>query len=469
MPPTSTADEERRDVAHLLRRAGFGATAAAVDALARDGYEAAVDAVCQPLTSTVADPGADAVALPVFDTAGYLAARDGTPAERRAANLQAGNEQRALVLWSIERMAGADHPLRDKLALLWHDHFATSIEKVRIAELMYIQYRTLLDLGGGRFDDLVHAIARDPAMLIWLDGRESSATAPNENFSRELLELFTLGHQSAAARSVDGDHDDHGGGVGGVGDHGTTQPYTETDVAEAARALTGWTIDPGGAGAVLRPARFDSGTKRVLGTTGPLGLDEIVSITTSNPACAPHVVARLWSRLARPAGPQDEVVVELAERYASDLDSAALLRSLFLHPEFRSDATRTGLVKTPVEYVVGIHRTLGTTPTVASLLVLRGLGQIPFAPPDVSGWTANEGWLSTASALLRLQFAVALDPGAALDEIRSAPPQDRPAAVARLLGVDAWGPATTEALQAAADDPRGLLTVALVAPEHVLN
>jgi len=465
VPPTSTADEERRDVAHLLRRAGFGANAAAVDALVLDGYEAAVDAVCQPLTSTVADPGADAVALPVFDTAGYLATRDGTPAERRAANLQAGNEQRALVLWSIERMAGADHPLRDKLAFLWHDHFATSIEKVRIAELMYIQYRTLLDLGGGRFDDLVHAVARDPAMLIWLDGRESSATAPNENFSRELLELFTLGHQAAGAPSADDDHDDHGG----AGEQGPSQPYTETDVAEGARALTGWTIDPGGAGGVLRPARFDSGTKRVLGTTGPLGLDEIVSITTSDPACAPHVVARLWSRLARPAGPQDEVVVELAERYASDLDTAALLRALFLHPEFRSDATRTGLVKTPVEYVVGIHRTLGIAPTAASLLVLHSLGQTPFAPPDVSGWTANEGWLSTASALMRLQFAVALDPGTALDQIRSSPPEDRPAAAARLLGVDAWGPATAEALQAVADDPRGLLTLALVAPEHVLN
>lgn len=467
MPSTSTAGEERRDVAHLLRRAGFGARAATIDALAASGYDAAVDAVCASLGTSVADGGVDGVSPPVFDTAGYLAARDGTPAERKAANAQARAERRALVLWSIQRMAATDDPLRDKLAFLWHDHFATSIEKVKVAELMYGQYRTLLELGGGRFDTLVHAIARDPAMLIWLDGRESSAKAPNENFARELLELFTLGHQ-AAGPSTDGAHDGHDGHDGG-GEHASAPPYTEADVAETARALTGWTIDPGGAGGVLRPARFDSGSKTVLGTTGMLGLDEIVSITTSDPACAPHVVARLWSRLARPAGPRDEVVVELAERYANGLDTAALLRAIFLHPEFRSDDTRSGLVKTPVEYVVGIHRSLDLVPTAASLVVLDGLGQTPFAPPDVAGWTAGEGWLSTASALMRLQFATAIDPGAALDPIVAASPDDRPAAAAHLLGVEAWSAATTDALRAAADDPRALLTVALVAPEHVLN
>jgi uncharacterized protein (DUF1800 family) len=457
-----TGDPARRDVAHLLRRAGFGGSAATVDALAELGYEGAVDALVTPVRDAAADPTADAVPAPVFDTAGYRAARDGTPEERRAAAAQARAERRQLVLWSVRRMAVATHPLREKLAFLWHDHFATSIEKVKLAQLLFEQHATLRDLGGGRFDELVHAIARDPAMLIWLDGRESTAAAPNENFARELLELFTLGHQAPAA-STPGGHEHDGDG------HQAGQPYTESDVAEAARALTGWTIDPSGAGGVLRPGRFDRGTKTVLGTTGALGLDEVVAITTRHPACAPHIVATLWSRLARPAGPNDPVVRELASSFARDLDTTALLRSIFLHPEFRSDSSRTGLVKTPVEYVVGMHRALGVTPTGAVLVTLDALGQTPFAPPDVSGWTANEGWLSTASALARLQLASTIDPGGALAPVADAASADRPAAVARLLGIDGWSETTASALDDAAGDPRRLLTVALVSPEHVLN
>jgi uncharacterized protein (DUF1800 family) len=457
---------ERADIAHLLRRAGFGGRADQIDALAAGGYEAAVDALVAPLTAPDADLAADAIVPPTFDTAGYLARRDGTPEERRAAAIQARTERRALMLWAVQRMAAADHPLREKLTFLWHDHFATSVDKVKVAQLLYLQYRTLASLGAGRFDDLVHAVARDPAMLVWLDGRESTATAPNENFARELFELFTLGHQAALDSTTsndDGDHDHHDG------HGGTGQPYTESDVAEAARALTGWVIDPGTGSGVLRPGRFDGGTKTVLGTTGRLGLDEVVATATANPACAPHVVSRLWSRLARPAGPTDATVVELAEGFAADLDVAALLRAAFVHPDFRSRETRTGLVKMPVEYLVGIHRSLGLVPAAGTLVALDGLGQVPFLPPDVSGWPTNEAWLSTASALARLELATTLDPGPALDPVRAAAPGERPAALARLLGVESWGPATTAALEAAADDPRTLLTVALVAPEHVLN
>jgi uncharacterized protein (DUF1800 family) len=454
-------DPERRDVAHLLRRAGFGGSVTEIDALAALGYEGAVDALVAPLTSGAADPPADAITAPTFDTAGYRAARDGTPEEKRAAAVQARTERRELVLWSIRRMTATSQPLREKLTFLWHDHFATSIEKVTFAQLMFDQYRMLHDLGGGRFDQLVHAVARDPAMLIWLDGRESTAGAPNENFARELFELFTLGHQAPAVDAGDHAHD-------GTDQHGG-QPYTETDVAEAARALTGWTIDQTGAGGVLRPARFDRGTKTVLGTTGELGLDEIVAIASGHPACAPHIVATIWSRLARPAGPDDPVVVDLAVPFARDLDSAALLRSIFLHPEFRSEESRTALVKTPVEYVVGIHRTLGLSPAGVVLLTLDGLGQTPFAPPDVSGWTANEGWLSTASALARLQLASIVEPGDALAPVIAAPRADRPASMARLLGLDGWSEPTRAALDASADDPRNLLTLALVSPEYVLN
>jgi uncharacterized protein (DUF1800 family) len=445
--PLSTIDTDtRRAVAHLVRRAAFGAPAARIDELTTLGYEGAVDELCDLAGP---DEAADALAPPAFDTAGFRAAQQGDAAAKREANRIAADERRALTLWWVQRMVVAARPLRERLTFLWHDHFATSIEKVRIAELMHRQRQTLYDLGGGRFDLLVAAMARDPAMLVWLDGRESSAGAPNENFARELLELFTLGH-------------------GGHQDHAASQPYTEVDVAEAARALTGWAIDPATLTGVLVARRHDVGTKTVLGTTGPLGLDEVVAAATQHPACAPHVVARLWSRLARPAGPDDPVVQDLAAQFARDLDVAALLRRIFLHPAFLEPSTRTALVKSPVDFVVGTARALGIQLDQRIVPVLAGLGQLPFAPPDVSGWPANESWLSTASALLRLQVADAVAARVPLDEeLASARPSDRSDLLARLLGVDEWGPTTTAALRSATD-ARHALTLALVAPEHMV-
>ena len=438
-----TPAETRTAVAHLLRRAGFGGHAEEIDELAALGYEGAVERVC---ALDRPDPAADAVAPPDFDTAGYLAAQEGDRAQRQAAAQRARAERRALALWWTRRMVAAENPLREKLTFLWHDHFATSLDKVRIAELLHRQHRTLYELGPGRFDRLVSAVARDPAMLWWLDGRESTARAPNENFARELFELFTLGH----------------------GGHHGEQPYTETDVAEAARALTGWVIGRGTGTGVLVRRRHDSGDKTVLGTTGNLGLEEVVAAATTHEACAPHVVARLWSRLARPARPDDPVVRELARPFARDLDVAGLLRRMFLHPDFLAPATRTALVKTPVEYVVGIARSLRAPLPERALGVLRNLGQVPFAPPDVAGWPANEAWLSTSTALTRLQLATAVAGAVDVEPIASQRRSDRPTAAARVLGVERWSGTTAATLADAAADPRAVLTLALVAPEHLL-
>lgn len=439
----------RSDISHLLRRAAFGGTPEEVERYVAMGYEAAVDDLCD---LTRPDPAADAITPPTFDTAGYIAAqRSGDEAAKAAAQARNGEERIALMLWWVRRMVAAERPAREKLTFFWHDHFATSVDKVNLAALMHRQWRTLHDLGAGRFDDLVHAVARDPAMLIWLDGRDSTAAAPNENFARELLELFTLGHGGTA----------HGGHPGG-------QPYTERDVQEAARALTGWVIDRTDGTTSLNPTRHDTGTKTVLGTTGPLGLDEIVAITTGHAACAPHLVAQLWSRLARPAGPDDPVVRDLAAGFARDLDVTELLRSMLLHPDFRSTETRTALVRTPVDLVVGTLRSLGITPERPALRALRSLGQVPFLPPDVAGWPANEAWLSTSSAMVRLQAAQSIAQSTPVPELVDAPAADRSDVVGRLLGIDAWSDATAAALREAAADPKLVLAVALASPEHLV-
>jgi len=340
----------------------------------------------------------------------------------------------------------ADHPAREKLTFLWHDHFATSLTKVKVAELLHLQWRTLQEVGTGPFDHLVRSMTVDPAMLVWLDGRHSTDEAPNENFGRELLELFTLGH--------------------GGGHHGG-QPYTEADVREVARALTGWVIGPDGS-TILVPSRHDAGAKRILGESGPLGLDDVVRLTTRHEACAPHVVSRLWSRLAFPVDPSDEVVSDLAPAFARDLDVGALLRRLLLHPAFRSDAARTGLVRMPVDFVVGTLRAVPVElPEEVLLGTLHALGQLPFVPPDVAGWPNNEAWLSTASAQARFGFAVAVATRADVPEVAAAAPTERPAALARLLSLDGWHDATADALVEAPDHRRAL-TIALTSPEHLV-
>ena len=443
--PAVTPEQTRSAVAHLLRRAGFGSTADEVDALAALGYEGAVDAVCD-LTSP--DAGADAVPAPVFDTAGYAASRRGDDAARKEARRRSAEERRALIAWWIARMVAAERPLREKLTFVWHDHFATSLQKVKRAEFLFRQYETLYALGPGRFEDLAAAIARDPAMLIWLDGRESTAHAPNENFAREFFELFTLGHAAPG--------------------HGTPA-YTEGDVAEAARALTGWVVRRAKVESEFNPRRHDDGPKTVLGVSGNLGLDDVVAAAVRHPGCAPYIVSCLWSRFARPAGPDDPVVHELAEGFAADIDTAALLRRMFLHPEFLAPATRWALLKTPVEFVVGTARALSVPLDERAAAVLATLGQVPFVPPDVGGWPANEGWVSTSSALTRLRFAVAAAAAADVRPLADLAPAARPPFVARVLGVDAWGAGTLAALNDAADDPQSLLALAIAAPEHLVG
>lgn len=442
-------DPVRADVAHLVRRAAFGLPAEEVDALATLGYEGAVDVLCR---FDGPDAGAEAVPRPAFETALLLARSDGNARDRGAASRQGRRERAALAAWWVQRMVAADQPVRERLTFHWHDHFATSTRKVRVTELLAHQHTTLHELGPGRFRDLVEAVARDPAMLVWLDGRRSNADRPNENFARELFELFVLGHAAGPA----GDHA-HGDGPG----------YTEADIAEAARAFTGWYVDLVDGTSRLVARRHDTGTKTVLGVTGDLGLAEVVDVATAHPACAPHVVAGLWSRLARPAGPTDPVVVELAAPFASDGgDVAALLRRILLHPEFRAPETRQQLVRSPVEHLVGLCRTLGVAPDERSITDLALQGQVPFAPPDVDGWPSGAAWLSTATAQHRLAAARRVSEAAAPALADAAGP-DRSAHLARLLGVEGWSAATASSLDAAPDLVTAL-TLAGVAPEFVV-
>ena len=428
--------DDRATIAHLLRRTGFGPTSAEVDAAAAAGYRATVERL---LDFSAADP-ADLAAPPTFAAYAPGGARNLPLARRQAIDRQAASELEALQLWWLSRMATTAHPLREKLTWFWHTHFATSADKVRRPALMYQQNQLFRAQGDGDFEVLAQAVAKDPAMMIWLDTATDKAAHPNENFARETMELFTLG----------------------IGN------YTEADVREAARAFTGWVVNPVTQAWALQTRQHDTGPKTVLGQTGNWGGEDIVHIVVNQPASHAWIVSRLWSHFAYPVSTADPVVADLVPGYAEDRNIANLLRAILLHPGFVSPQARGGLVKQPIEWAVGARRALGL-PTADRRLTaaLTALGEVPMRPPNVGGWPQNDYWLTTASSLARLQVAAATARAADLSVIEQAPVPGRVDAAARLLSVT-WSPATATALGNVAATPLELISLALVAPESVL-
>jgi uncharacterized protein (DUF1800 family) len=428
-------------VRHLYRRAGFGATPAEVAAATAGSWENAVDGLLAGLSGP--DDGAAGVPLPSLTPLVDVPRLAGLAVSaRQALEKQLRSEGVALVDWWLQRMVSTSTPLREKLTLLLHGQFPTALQKVRVPSLMYGQNEIFRQLGAGSFDTLTQAVAKDPAMMIWLDTDTDDLSHPNENFSRELMERFTMG----------------------IGN------YTEIDVRQGARAFTGWRIDRRSGGYRLAEAQHDNGVKTFLGHSGNLTGEDVVDIVTHSPVSAKWVVSRMWSFLAYPVTPADPVVADLAPGYAADLDMTKLLGAIFLHPAFVSPSSTGGLVKQPIEYVAGTLRALGLAATSRRLVaILTGMGQIPFDPPNVGGWGANGYWLSTAATFTRARFASAVARAAEVPAIADGAPAARAEVLAETLGVASWTPATASALASAGSDPRAVLAVALVSPEYVAN
>ena len=254
-------------------------------------------------------------------------------------------------------------------------------------------------------------------MLIWLDTATDKQAHPNENFARECMELFTLG----------------------IGN------YTEADVRDAARAFTGWTIDPTSLSWVLRPRQHDDGQKTVLGQTGDWGGEDVVHILVNSPASHAWIVARVWSHFAYPVTTSDPVVKDLVPGYAKDRNISNLMRAVLLHPQFTSTLARTGLVKQPIEWTVGALRALGLPTGSRDITALTAQGQVPLRPPSVGGWPQNDYWLTTASSMARLSRRRVSPPISLTSRpSRRSRLPERVDAVAHLLSVT-WTPATAKA------------------------
>jgi uncharacterized protein (DUF1800 family) len=284
----------------------------------------------------------------------------------------------------------------------------------------------------------------DPAMLDWLDGQKNTVKGANENLAREFMELFTLGQGVA---------------------------YTESDVKDGARALTGWRIDRSGV-AQLQPRLHDSTSKTVLGVTGDLDQAGFGDAVLAQSGSARHIATRMYRQFVSDVDPTPAVVDRLVGAYGGECDLSSLIRTLFTDPSF--DASIGSFVLGPVEWLVGAARALGLQPAEGAparklFAVLRSLGQVPFYPPNVSGWPSGQAWLSTSAADLRVQAASALARGADLSLIESTSRPDRIDAVGYRLGVGSWTVRTAAALAPLWDRPPELVAVALNSPEYLVH
>lgn len=402
----SSLHTTRDQVAHLLRRLGLGASRQEIEFYERLGVEGTIDRLIN------FEQYEEGFPVSVWEFATH---RDETLV------LQPPH----VVAWWVLRMMVTQRPLQEKLTLFWHDHFAVSAEKVFLGPVMYEYLQTLRKCSNGRFETLLLAISKDPAMIVWLDTNTNVKGKPNENFAREVMELFTMG--------VD-------------------RGYTEKDIQEAARAFTGWSMQrtdgprrvdrPPTKEEILelvnqgkplvefrfRPILHDDGVKSVLGVTGNLKGEDVISILAKRQETSEYIPKKMWEWFAY-LEPESKIVSKLSEVYRSaEGDIKVLLRTIVQMDEFWSHKCVRKQVKSPVDFTIALCRQFGigqvlmnqrnpeaapVTPLPREVVGVAGVmgremskqGMTLLYPPDVAGWDWGTAWISTATILERIKLA----------------------------------------------------------------
>jgi uncharacterized protein (DUF1800 family) len=351
------------DIAHLLRRAGFGGSTDAINTFASQDLPQVVD---QLLNDARAD-------------------QPGKPASVADPNKGNWEQVQAMGNWWFDRMASATVPLVEKTTLFWHGHITASLEKVNEADYLWRMHATQRANALGNVRTMMQKCAIEPAMLVYLDNANSVKSSPNQNFARELLELFLLG----------------------VGNYG------ETEVESCARAWSGYNLNRDTGQYEFRGREHDDGNKTFMGITknwdGPAIVDFLFDDPTQRMKVATFLSAKLWSFFAHP-GPPGNIVSDLANvMVAASFEMKPVLRALFLRDEFYSTQAKEGLVRSPIEFFAGVMRASGLrSADVEPMQFSYGLGQEPFNPPNVSGWRPNKYWLSAGTAGQKSSWAASL-------------------------------------------------------------
>ena len=348
----------RRNAAHLLRRAQFGVSAAEILRAEKDGLAATL----HRLTTIQEETEDFSFTTRLLRQAAY---DTGDISDLRA--------------WWLHRMHYSTNPLEEKLTLFWHNHFATSFAKVRSVPHMAAQNDLFRKEALGSFRRMLHGISKDVAMLIWLDGNANRKRHANENFAREVMELFSLGEGN----------------------------YTEDDIKQAAKAFTGWHV---------RNDRFwfnarqhDDGDKSLFGRTGNLDGGDVIDLCLGRPSCAEFLAYKLLRRFVLEQPDKAQVKALAGRIRAHDFAMTLVMRELFSSRLFFSGPARAAIIKSPLDLVLGSARALGGRPNLRRLgSAAARLGQDLFQPPSVKGWEGGRLWINSAMLLQRANFAAEL-------------------------------------------------------------
>lgn len=445
--PSAADPWDRARVAHLHRRAGFTASWPVLERDLREGPRASIDRLL----------------------AGEPTSADGTPAKEfdllcdgMARGLGAnGDLARAQGVW-LYRMIFTPHPLRERMTLFWHNHFATSNAKVQNTALMQRQAALMRKYALGDFRAMLAAMGKEPAMLIWLDSTVNRKAHPNENYAREVMELFTLGRGH----------------------------YNEKDVQEAARAFTGWYVVRDEFSEIA--SQHDEGAKTILGQSGKFRGEDVARILLEQPACATFLCAKMFKQFVSEVDkPSPELLAPLARRFREKGDDIRVPVETILRSRLFHDASmRRRRVKCPVEFAIGTVRALEVLkPTVSAAALAEAcvrMGQGLYAPPSVAGWDGGTAWINTTTSLARTNLVLGLlsqsdgglggrlDPRGLAERHGHSRPQEVADFYVDLLVQDAFNAKLRERVAAAAAMPdapaaaREAATLVLTAPEYQL-
>ena len=430
-------ETDRLEISRLYHRFGFGPRPGEFKAALANGLSATKTAL---LSVPAVDSGAAQVAEPNITNLGVR------PDQKTNAliefNIALRQQIKDLPLWWLDRMALSDHALTERMTWFWHGHWATAIGKLNHAYPMYLQNQTLRKYALGNFGEMTSAMLNDGALQFWLDGGENTAKSPNENLARELMELFTLG----------------------------VNRYTETDVRELSRALTGYQIERSSGKVTFNTKRYDPNIKTILGSSTTFNGTSATAHLVAQKDNAKFISERFWFRFisSQVELPSDNSLEKSFEsRDIRKLVTALTDSQILSNPSY-------SIVKAPVEWFVGVARYLKLTPsalkTPAQLLAyLDKLAQVPFNPPNVGGWPTDESWLSSASAQSRIQFASWLIKQADLSALTAIAPNKRVAWLQDELGILAFSNRTRLALDGVKTSPAQLLQLAICSPEYVVS
>ena len=428
---------QKLEISRLFHRFGFGPRPGEFAKALADGP---INTRARLLTVPPTDAGALAVVEPEITDLGKRPAPNSAEIVPFAIAMRFQTQQ--MIVWWLDRMAQSDHGLTEKMTWFWHGHWATSIQKVDYPLPMFRQNKTLRANALGNFATMTKAMLNDGALQYWLDGQNSTVKAPNENLGRELMELFTLG----------------------VG------RYTEDDVKNISRTLTGYQVVLSNGDVSINQNRRDKNPVSLLGTTAVFTGDTVADFLVARNDNAQFIAERLWYRFI--SSTEDMPANFAAKNAFASREISAAVTAMASDSAMRDE--KYAMVKSPVEWFISACRALELTPsalkTPAQMINhLEKLGQVPFSPPNVGGWPAAEAWLSSATAQYRIACATWLIQQSQLRVLKSLTPAQRMMQSADWLGVAEWSPRTKAALRDVQADPVQFAILALCSPEYVVS